>query len=301
MKDYTDLIQKITELKREKNAISLVHNYQRPEIYEIADHIGDSLGLCRAATRTDADIIVFCGVDFMAESAKILNPEKLVLHPEPLSICPMAQMVMAEELREKKREIPDAAVVSYVNTTAAVKAESTICCTSANAVKVVNSLKEDRIIFVPDKNLAAYVQTKTEKEIILWEGYCNVHDRITPAMAQKARELHPEAKLIVHPECRLAVIELADAVCSTSQMIRYARESDADEFIIGTEEGMVNRLNRELPDKRFYTLGGVCTAMKKITLEKVHDALKKEQFAITIPEEIRIKAKRALDTMLDVK
>jgi quinolinate synthase len=301
MNDYNELIQKIKELKKEKNAVCLVHNYQRPEIYEIADHIGDSLGLCREAAKTEAERIVFCGVDFMAESAKILNPDKIVLHPNKLSICPMAQMVTVQELKEKKKHFPDAVVVSYVNTTAFVKSESDICCTSANAVEVINSLKEKRIIFVPDKNLALYVQTKTDKEIIPWKGYCYVHAKISAESAKKAKKTHPKAELIVHPECKLDVIELADAVCSTSQMIDHAKKSDAEEFIIATEEGMINRLKREISNKKFYTIGGVCLQMKKITLENVYEALKKEQFEVKLQEEIRIKAKKALDKMLDLK
>ena len=301
MSGYNELIQKIKELKKEKNAVCLVHNYQRPEIYDIADHVGDSLGLCREAAKTEAERIVFCGVDFMAESAKILNPDKIVLHPNKLSICPMAQMATVQELKEKKKQFPDAAVVSYINTTAAVKAESDICCTSANAVEIVNSLKEKRIIFVPDKNLALYVQTKTNKEIIPWNGYCYVHAKISAESAKKAKKTHPKAELIVHPECKLDVIELADAVCSTSQMIDHAKRSDAEEFIIATEEGMINRLKREIPHKKFYTIGGVCLQMKKITLENVYEALKKEQFEVKLQEEIRIKAKKALDKMLDLK
>ncbi len=297
-----ELIKEILKLKKQKNAICLVHNYQRPEIYKIADFIGDSLELARAASKTDAKTIVFCGVDFMAESAKILNPEKTVLHPEKLAVCPMAQMVTVEQIREMSKKYPKAAVVSYVNTTAEVKAESDVCCTSANAVNVVASLNEKEIIFTPDKNLALYVQSKLpDKKIIILEGYCYVHDKILAESVKKAKELHPNAKLVVHPECRPEVIELADAVCSTSQMITYCRESDAEEFIIGTEEGMINRLKMDCPNKKFYCAGGTCLQMKKITLEKIYNALKNEKNKVEIKEEIRLKAKKALDRMLAVK
>ena len=297
-----ELIKEILKLKKQKSAICLVHNYQRPEIYKIADFIGDSLELARAASKTDAKTIVFCGVDFMAESAKILNPEKTVLHPEKLAVCPMAQMVTVEQIKEMRKKYPKAAVVSYVNTTAEVKAESDICCTSANAVKIVASLKEKEVIFTPDKNLALYVQSKLQdKKIIILEGYCYVHDKILAESVKKSKELHPNAKVVVHPECRPDVIQLADAVCSTSQMITYCRESDAEEFIIGTEEGMLNRLKMDCPGKKFYCAGGTCLQMKKITLEKIYNALKNEKNKVEIKEEIRLKAKKALDRMLAIK
>jgi len=296
-----ELIKEILKLKKQKSAICLVHNYQRPEIYKIADFIGDSLELARAASKTDAKTIVFCGVDFMAESAKILNPEKTVLHPEKLAVCPMAQMVTVEQIKEMRKKYPEAAVVSYVNTTAEVKAESDVCCTSANAVKIVASLKEKEVIFTPDKNLALYVQSKLQdKKIIILEGYCYVHDKILAESVKKSKELHPNAKVVVHPECRPDVIQLADAVCSTSQMITYCRESDAEEFIIGTEEGMLNRLKMDCPGKKFYCAGGTCLQMKKITLEKIYNALKNEKNKVEIKEEIRLKAKKALERMLAV-
>ena len=295
-----ELINKINELKKEKNAIILVHNYQRPEIYEVADFMGDSLELSKKATETDAGIIVFCGVDFMAESAKILNPKKLVLHPSKLSVCPMAQMVTKEQVLEMKKEHPRAIVVSYVNTTAEVKAVSDICCTSANAVKVVNSLDEDEIIFTPDKHLAAYVQTKTDKKIVPVEGYCYVHDNISVGDVKKAKENYPNAKVMVHPECRIEVIKLADAVCSTSQMLKYAKQSPAKEFIAVTECGMANALKKEMPDKTFYPVGGTCTQMKQITPEKVYDCLLNEKNEVEIEKEITEKARKALQRMLDV-
>lgn len=299
--DDKELIGKIKQLKKEKNAVLLVHNYQRPEIYEVADFIGDSLELCQSAARTDADIIVFCGVDFMAEAAKILSPDKKVLHPNKLAVCPMAQMVTVPELILKKRKYPDATVVCYINTTADVKAESDVCCTSANAVSVVESLDEEQIIFVPDKNLAMYVATKSDKEIIPWEGACYVHDKISYVAASEAKRRHPDAEFIAHPECRPEVIRIADAVCSTSQMIGYAKKSDACEFIVATEEGMNNRLVREVPDKKFYTVGGTCLQMKKITLQNVYDALDKEQHEVVLDDDVRLGAKRALERMLSLR
>ncbi|MFH1126848.1 MAG: quinolinate synthase NadA [archaeon] len=301
MTDNRELIEKIKKLKKEKNAVFLAHNYQRPEIFEIADFIGDSLDLSMAAAKTDADVIVFCGVDFMAEAAKILSPGKKVLHPNRMAMCPMAQMVTAAELLEMKKKHPHAAVVCYINTSAAVKAESDICCTSANAVEVIESLSEKEIIFVPDKNLAHYIQTKTGKKIIPWEGNCYVHDKILPEKAREALRLHPGAELVVHPECRPDVIALADAVCSTNQMIGYAKKSSANEFIIGTEEGMINRLSREVPEKKFYTIGGTCLQMKKITLENIFSAIDKEKHEVVIDEDVRVRAKRALDRMLALR
>lgn len=295
-----ELIDKINKLKKEKNAVMLVHNYQRPEIYEIADFLGDSLELAKKAVQTDAKIIVFCGVDFMAESAKILNPGKTVLHPERLSRCPMANMITVDLILEAKKKHPKAVVVSYINTTAEVKAISDICCTSANAVKVVNSLKEDEIIFTPDKNLAAYVQTKSNKKIISLDGHCYVHDKILAEEVQKAKKMHPNAKVMVHPECRMDVIKEADAICSTSQMIKYAKESPANEFIIVTECGMVNALTREIPKKTFWAVGGTCIQMKKITLEKIYDCILNGKNVIKLDEKIMEKARKVLDRMLAV-
>src|SRR3989338_2502708 len=295
-----ELIGKINQLKKEKNAVILVHNYQRPEIYEVADFMGDSLELSRKAKETDAKIIVFCGVDFMAETAKILSPDKTVLHPEKLSICPMAAMGAKEKILEMKKLHPKAAVCSYVNTTAETKSVSDICCTSANAIKIVNSLKENEVIFVPDKNLADWVQKNTKKKIIPLEGHCYVHDKILPEQVKEAKENYPNAKVLIHPECRPEVVALADAVCSTSQMIRYAKESPAKEFIAVTECGMVNRLKREMPDKRFYAVGGTCIQMKKITLQKVYDCLLNEKNKVELDKDIMDKARKALQRMLGV-
>ncbi|MFH1642739.1 MAG: quinolinate synthase NadA [Nanoarchaeota archaeon] len=295
-----ELVDKINKLKKEKNAIILVHNYQRQEIYSVADFMGDSLELARKAISTDAKIIVFCGVDFMAESAKILNPDKLVLHPSKLSICPMAQMVTPEQIFDLKKKYPDAAIVSYGNTTAKVKAISDIICTSANAVKIVNSLKEKEVIFTPDKHLAYYVQTKTDKRIIPVDGFCYVHEKITTESVKQAKENYPEAKVMVHPECRLDVIALADSVCSTSQMIKYAKLSPAKVFISVTECGMVNALKKEIPSKEFYAVGGTCIQMKKITLEKVYDCLLNETNPVILDKDIMDNARKALQRMLDV-
>ena len=275
-----ELIEKIRQLKKEKNAVILVHNYITSDIYDIADYIGDSLDLSRKSANTDADIIVFCGVDFMAECAKILSPDKVVLHPRKESTCPMAAMAEADGLRKKKSEHPNASVVCYVNTSASVKAESDICCTSANAVEVVNSVKEKEILFVPDRNLGHYAKTESKKNVLLWDGYCYVHDVITVEDIKKAKASHPMAHVMVHPECRPEVIAMADAVCSTGQMIDYAQTSAASEFIVATEKGMCARLEREFPGKNFYAVGGICTQMKEIHLYDVYMALKMNQFEI---------------------
>jgi len=299
--EHAELIEKINNLKKEKNAVILVHNYQRPEIYEVGDFLGDSLGLAKDAVKTDAKIIVFCGVDFMAESAKMLNPDKMVLHPEKLSACPMANMITVSGVLEAKKKYPNAAVVSYVNSTADVKAVSDICCTSANAVKIVESLHNKEIIFVPDKNLGNYVQSQLpDKKIITVDGHCYVHDKILVENVREAKKNHPDAKVMVHPECKMEVIKEADAVCSTGQMITYARESSAKEFIVVTECGMVNALQKELPDKKFWAVGGTCLQMKKITLEKVYDCLLNETNQVSVDPDIAVKAKRALDRMLEV-
>jgi len=295
-----NLINKINKLKKEKNAIILVHNYQRPEIYKVADFIGDSLELSREAAKTNADIIVFCGVDFMAESAKILNSDKKVLIPVREAECPMAGMVSKKDLLNLKKQYPNAAIVSYVNTRAETKAESDVCCTSANAVDVVNSLPQNEIIFVPDENLANYVQSKTNKKIIPWKGFCYVHAKITANQVKEAKKLHPNAKVLVHPECKMDVIELGDYVCSTSQMLCRAKQDPAKEFIIVTEQGMVERLKLEIPDKKFYMIVATCIQMKKNTLEKVLKCLKEEIYPINLDEEIMKKARKALERMLHV-
>jgi len=294
------LINEINRLKKEKNAVILVHNYQRPEIYKVADHMGDSIGLCKAAAKTDADMIVFCGVDFMAESAKILNPKKKVLIPTRQAECPMAGMVRKKDLLDLKKQYPEAAIVSYVNTRAETKAISDICCTSANAVQVVNSLSQKEIIFVPDENLANYVQSKSDKKIIPWKGFCYVHAKITPDQIREAKNAHPEAKVIAHPECKMDVLKLADHVGSTSQMLSIAKKDEAREFIIATEHGMVERLKLEIPDKKFYMIVSTCIQMKKNTLEKVLRSLQEEIHPVKLDEEVIRKARKALEKMLEV-
>jgi quinolinate synthase len=292
----------ITTLKEERDAIILAHNYQIDEVQECADLVGDSLELARAAASLDASVIIFCGVDFMAETAAILSPEKRVILPAQDACCPMAGMVTAGEVRVMRERFPDAAVVAYVNTTAEVKAESDICCTSSNAVKVVGSLAEDRIIFVPDRNLARYAARFTKKEILPWDGYCVVHDLLTTEDVARARALHPGAELLVHPECRPDVIDLADRVFSTSGIIRYACESKGRDFIIGTEIGILHRLGKECPEKRCYPLSGraICANMKRTDLGLVRRALERLEPRIEVPEEIAGKARRAIARMLAI-
>jgi quinolinate synthase len=300
VQDNGSIRQEILRLKKEHNAIILAHNYQVPDVQDIADITGDSLELSRAAATMDGDVIVFCGVDFMAETAAILSPQKAVLLPAEDACCPMAQMISADELRLVKSRYPDAAVVCYVNTTADVKAESDICCTSSNAVQVVNSLEEETILFVPDRNLARYAQRFTEKKILPWEGFCIVHDRITPAMVQDARRAHPDAKVLVHPECRPEVIDLADTVASTSGIIKHVCSAKEREFIIGTEAGILHRLGKECPDKMCYPLseGAICRNMKKTDLLMVRDALATLRPRITVPEDVAVRARKAIERML---
>jgi quinolinate synthase len=297
-----DEVNRIKQLKKERNAIILAHNYQRGEVQDIADFVGDSFGLSQKAVLSGADTIVFCGVDFMAESAAILNPEKTVLMPEISAQCPMAAMITPESLKLEKEKYPDAAVVCYVNTPASVKAQSDICCTSANAIKVVNALPETEIIFVPDRNLALYVASHTQKKIIPWNGYCPTHHLILPGDILLEKEEHPDAKILVHPECRPEVVSLADQVLSTAGMLKYANQSDSREFIIGTEIGLLHRLRKENPDKVFIpgTKYAVCPNMKMNTLGSIIRALEKNEHIIKIPEDIRVKAKKALDLMLEV-
>ena len=295
-----NIVEEITKLKKEKNAIILVHNYQRPEIQNIADFLGDSLGLAREAAKTDARIIVFCGVRFMAETAKILSPEKTVIIPRKDAGCPMADMITAEDLRILKRKYPGAKVVSYVNTNADVKAESDICCTSANAIKVVRNIKAKKIIFTPDKNLAAYCQRFVDKEIIPWNGYCYVHEKIRKEEVRLAKEKFPDALLLVHPECNPSVIDLADEVLSTSGMLNFAKKTDKKIFLIGTEEGLIYRLKKENPGKEFYAAGTakMCRNMKLTALNDVYFSLKEERYAIELPKGIIESAQKALEAML---
>ncbi len=295
-----NIVEKIIKLKKEKNAIILVHNYQRQEIQNIADFLGDSLGLARKAAKTDAQIIIFCGVRFMAETAKILSPEKMVLLPRKEAGCPMADMITAEDLRILKEKYPGAKVVSYVNTNADVKAESDICCTSTNAIEVVRNIKVERVIFTPDKNLAAYCQRFVDKEIIPWNGYCYVHEKIREEEVRLAKEKFPDALLLVHPECTPSVIDLADEVLSTSGMLNFAKKSDKKRFLIGTEEGLIYRLKKENPGKEFYAAGTakMCRNMKLTTLNDVYSSLKEERYAIELSEGIIKSAQKALMGML---
>ncbi|MDW7730976.1 MAG: quinolinate synthase NadA [Methanolobus sp.] len=303
MQDIHITIDKIKELRTRKNAVILAHNYERGEIQDIADFTGDSLGLSQQAVQQDADVIVFCGVHFMAESAAILSPEKTVLLPEIHAGCPMASMVTAEALRTEKKKYPDAAVVCYVNSTAEVKAESDICCTSANAVEVVNSLEEEEVLFVPDKNLADYVARNSTKKIIPWEGYCPTHNQILVSDIIYAKQAHPDAEVLAHPECRRDVIEISDRVFSTTGMLNYARKSINKEFIIATEKGILHRLKKDNPDKIFHYASefAVCPEMKAIDLDALLLSIEKTQHVITVPEDVRVKAKLALDRMLAVK
>jgi quinolinate synthase len=297
------LIQKeILRLKEERQAIILAHNYQPAEVQDIADLTGDSLELARAAATMEGDIIVFCGVDFMAETAALISPDKMVLLPAKDACCPMADMITADKLKLMKSKYPDASVVCYVNTSAEVKAESDICCTSSNAVKVVNSVKEDRVLFVPDRNLGQYVQRFTKKEIVTWDGFCIVHEHITPDNVREAQALHPGAVVLVHPECRPEVIDLADHVASTSGIIRHVCNSVENEFIIGTEIGVLHRLDRDCPAKKCYPLSqaAVCSNMKKTDLKKVRDTLISLQPRITVPEKIADRARKAIERMLSL-
>lgn len=301
MATVAELVQEINELRRRHRAIILSHYYQRPEIQDLADFVGDSLELSRTAARTDAEVIVFCGVHFMAESAAILSPDKIVVLPDASAGCPMADMVHVESLRSRKAELSNPVVVSYVNTTAVVKAESDICCTSANVVRVVESVPRDRtILFVPDRNLGAYAARKTGRELVLWPGFCCVHDELEPDAVAEARRKHPGAPVIVHPECRPEVIELADEVASTSGMLRFAQESGAREFIVGTEEGLVYQMAQKCPGKKFHlpSRNLVCDTMKLITLPKVRDALQSLEPRVTVPEKVRRRALLALERML---
>jgi quinolinate synthase len=295
-----DYSEKIKELKDEKNAVILVHNYQRGEVQEIADHLGDSLDLSRKANSTDAEMIVFCGVRFMAETAKILSPEKKVLMPREEAGCPMANMVTPDDVLNLRREHPNAKVVSYVNTNADVKAVTDVCCTSANAVKVVKNIDADEIIFIPDKNLGSYVKRFVGKKIILWDGFCYVHDSISKEEVLAAKEKFPEALLLVHPECRPEVIDIADKVLSTSGMINFAKESCAKSFLIGTEEGILHRLKKENPGKEFLRAGKaiICSDMKLTRQEDVYLALKEEKYEITLPNDIIKASSKALEEML---
>jgi quinolinate synthase len=302
-KDFKRISSRIVELKESLNAVIVAHNYQRPEVQDIADFTGDSLELARKCTQVDVDVIVFAGVHFMAESAYILNPDRKVLLTEAEAGCPMADMITEEDLLEWKRRYPEAAVVCYINSSAAVKALSEICCTSANGVQVVQSLPQKEILFVPDQNLGHFISRSTDKKVILYPGFCTPHQRVIPRHIDLARERYPGSVVLVHPECRPDVVDKADAVMSTSQMLRYVKESKARLFVIGTESGLLHRLGKENPAKEFHLLteGLVCPNMKKTTLASVVRTMEEMRNVITVREDVRVKAKRALDRMLKVK
>ncbi|NJD55743.1 MAG: quinolinate synthase [Nitrospirae bacterium] len=324
--DLSALRDQILRFKEEKRAVILSHNYQRDEVQEIADFVGDSLELSRTAATLDCAMIVFCGVHFMAESASILSPEKTVLLPEREAGCPMADMIRADaprpvrktfpgfenppayvyppefSLKDIKKQNPGVPVVAYVNTTAEVKAESDICCTSANVVRVIESLPGDAVICVPDKNLSMWAAKNTRKKVIAWDGYCNIHERVTVEDIGRARREHPQAVVMAHPECRIEVLELADHVTSTSGMLRFATASPETEFVVGTEIGLLHRLRKETPNKVFYPLRNdmVCPNMKKTTLQSILRSFRENTFVVNVPEHVRIPAKLALDRMLRV-
>lgn len=293
----------IKQLKEKRHAVILAHNYQNPEIQDIADFVGDSLDLSLKATKTDAETIVFCGVDFMAEAAKILNPEKTVILPERTANCPMAEMVDVESLTWLIKEHPDAEVVAYINTTAEVKTLADICCTSANGVKIVQSMSAKKIIFVPDRNLGLYIQKQVpDKEIILWPGVCRTHHDITKEDILGLKKDHPRAEILVHPECQPEVIEIADYAFSTNGMVTHVKASPKKEFIIGTEKGMCYRLEKEAPGKKFYPVPtAICPNMKKTTLEKVLKSLQILEPKIILSDEVMQKARKPLQRMLEMK
>ena len=297
-----NVVERIQELKAQRKAIILAHNYQPPEVQDIADFVGDSLGLSQKAANTDAEVIIFCGVDFMAESAKILSPEKKVILPESDAMCPISAMCTDLELGPMKEKYPEAAVVAYVNTSAAVKALADVCCTSSNAVKVVGNIPQKRIIFVPDRNLGAYVQRfHPDKEILLWPGYCPTHHDISVQEIKEIQRQHPKAKLMVHPECIPDVIDLADNVSSTEGMIKYARTNEAREFIVGTEVDMTYRLSKEVPNKKYIPVpSAICPNMKRTTVSSLIRALETMSPEITLAPEMIEAARKPLERMMEI-
>jgi len=297
------LTEKIEKLKQQRNAVILAHNYQPPEIQDLADFTGDSLGLSIKAAETDAKVIVFCGVQFMAETAAVLSPRKTILLPDKLAGCPLADMITADQLRKLKQQHPDATVVCYVNSSAEVKAESDYCCTSSNAVEVVESLPADKeIIFVPDQHLGRFVIEKTSRELVLWPGYCHVHVVITEADIRNAKANHPDAIVMAHPECTEPVKALADEVLSTGQMLKFAGKNSAKRFIVATEIGMIYALKRQNPQSEFIAASeqAICPNMKRITVEKVLWSLEDMQHKVTVPDKVRVKARKALDRMVAI-
>jgi quinolinate synthase len=296
-----ELKQKIEELKKQQGAVILAHNYQLDEVQEVADYVGDSFYLSKIAARIDAAVIVFCGVRFMAETAKILSPDKTILLPESDAGCPLADTITAEDVRNLKRQHPGAPVVCYINSSAEVKAESDICCTSSNAVKLASSLPDQKIIFIPDGNLGDYVAKQVpDKELVLWQGCCVTHAKVQSENIKAVREKYPEAKILIHPECAPSVVAAADFAGSTAEIIRFAENSTDKTFVIGTELGVLHSLLKSCPDKKFFLLhpGLVCPNMKKTRLQSVYDALEKRQTEIHVPEELADKARMALIRML---
>lgn len=300
--DSTERAARVIELKNRHDAIIMAHNYQIGEIQDIADFVGDSLELSRKAAEVESDIIVFCGVHFMAETANILAPEKTVLLPEMGAGCPMADMITGEDVRTWKKDYPGLPLVSYVNTTAEVKAESDVCCTSSNAVQVVESIEGNEILFAPDRNLASFVAKHTQKKIIPWDGYCYVHNNIRLRDIREKKALHPDAEVWVHPECRSEVADEADRVLSTGKMVKSARETSASSVIIGTETGIIHRLRKENSHVNFIPAkeAAICSNMKKITLPGVHEALLKMRYKIEVPREIATRARGAIERMIKI-
>jgi quinolinate synthase len=299
----TGLEKKIKELKKKRDAIILAHNYQLPEVQDIADFHGDSLELSRKAAKTDAKVIVFCGVYFMAETASIICPEKTILMPDVSAGCPMANMIKAEDIRELRKKYPGSVVVGYVNTPAKVKAELDVCCTSTNAVAVVNALKDYKdIIFVPDKYLADYVSRKTNRKLISWDGFCPTHIKILPEDIKREKKFHPKAKVVAHPECLPSVLALADEILSTSQMCKFANQTTAKEIIVATEIGLIYRLKKDNPGIEFYPAAeaAVCPNMKRTTQEKVLWSLEEMKEEVRVTHDIRQRAKKAIDKMLEI-
>ncbi len=296
------ILEEIRELSRERRAVILAHNYQRREVQQIADYLGDSLGLARQAQAVDSEVIVFCGVHFMAETANILCPDRITLLPDPEAGCPLADTITAEDVRRLRAEHPDAVVVTYVNSSAEVKAESDYCCTSGNAVQVVEAIDAEEIIFAPDRNLGSYVSKVTGRDLIVWDGCCPIHDRITRDQIEVLKRQHPGAPFIAHPECREQVLELADEVSSTSGIYEFARRSPAREIIVGSEAGMLYRLEKENPGKAFFfpSTDTLCPNMKLITLEKVARSLRSLEPRVVVPEDIRNRARLAVERMVSI-